>query len=128
MMTTRSATSSASSWSCVTNTLVTCISSCSRRSQRRSSFRTFASSAPNGSSSSSTFGFDRQRAGERDALALAAGELRGAALGQHVELHQLQQLMHRLPDLGFATDARARGRTRSPKATFSNTLMWRNRA
>ena len=56
MITTRSETSSASSWSWVTNTLVTCTSSCSRRSQRRSSFRTLASSAPNGSSSSSTLG------------------------------------------------------------------------
>src|SRR6185369_162673 len=54
--TTRSDTSSASSWSWVTKTLVTWISSCSCRSQRRSSFRTLASSAPNGSSSSSTLG------------------------------------------------------------------------
>ena len=56
MTTIRSATSIASSWSWVTKTLVTFISSCSRRSQRRSSFRTRASSAPNGSSSSSTLG------------------------------------------------------------------------
>ncbi len=51
-----SATSSASSWSWVTNTVVTCTSSCRRRSQSRSSLRTLASSAPNGSSSSSTVG------------------------------------------------------------------------
>ena len=38
--------------------------------------RTFASSAPNGSSSSSTLRLGRERARERDALALAAGELR----------------------------------------------------
>ncbi|CPU66857.1 Protein of uncharacterised function (DUF1602) [Mycobacteroides abscessus] len=51
-----SATSSASSWSCVTKTVVTGISSCRRRSQSRSSLRTFASSAPNGSSSRRTLG------------------------------------------------------------------------
>ena len=39
-------------------------------------------------------GLDRERAGERDALALAAGELRGIAVGQPVELHQLEQLVH----------------------------------
>ena len=54
--TTRSASSSASSWSWVTKTWSAPISSCSRRSQRRSSLRTLASSAPNGSSSSSTRG------------------------------------------------------------------------
>ena len=51
-----SATSMASSWSWVTNTVVTGTSSCSRRSQSRSSLRTLASRAPNGSSSSSTVG------------------------------------------------------------------------
>ena len=56
MTTTRSATSSASSWSWVTKTLVRRISSCSRRSQRRSSWRTLASSEPKGSSRSSTRG------------------------------------------------------------------------
>ncbi len=56
MTTISSATSRASSWSWVTKTVVTCTSSCSRRSQSRSSLRTFASRAPNGSSSSSTVG------------------------------------------------------------------------
>ena len=42
--------------------------------------RTLASSAPNGSSSSSTLRLDRERAGERHALALAAGELRRVAV------------------------------------------------
>ena len=46
----------ASSWSCVTRSVVTWTSSCSLRSHSRRSARTFASSAPNGSSSSSTFG------------------------------------------------------------------------
>ena len=46
----------ASSWSCVTNTVVVWVSSCSLRNHPRSSARTRASRAPNGSSSSSTFG------------------------------------------------------------------------
>ena len=69
--------------------LVTCSSSCRRRSQRRSSLRTLASSAPKGSSSSSTLRLDGKRAGERDALPLAAGELVRIAVRQPVELHQL---------------------------------------
>ena len=56
MTVTRSATSIASSWSCVTSTVVTLTSSWRRRSQPRSSFRTRASRAPNGSSRSRTFG------------------------------------------------------------------------
>src|SRR5688572_7648322 len=51
-----SATSIASSWSWVTNTVVTCTSSWRRRSQARSSLRTVASRAPNGSSSNRTRG------------------------------------------------------------------------
>ena len=62
---------------------------------------------------------DRQRPGQRHALALAAGELGGEAVGEPVELDQ-------------AAAARARGRRSrgffhlrifSPKATFSNTVM-----
>ena len=44
-------------------------------------------------------GFDRQRARQRDALPLAAGELVRVAVGQPVELHQLEQLEHLAPDL-----------------------------
>ena len=100
MTTTRSATSNASSWSCVTKTLVTWISSCSRRSHCRSSWRTLASSAPNGSSSSSTFGCGRQRAGQGDALPLPAGELRRAASA---------------PGLPAGPAAAARARARRPR-------------
>ena len=56
MTTMSSATSSASSWSWVTKMVVTWTSSCRRRSQSRSSLRTLASRAPNGSSSSRTLG------------------------------------------------------------------------
>ena len=95
MTTICSATSIASSWSCVTKIVVTWISSCSRRSHSRSSARTCASSAPKGSSSSSTSGCGRQRARERHALQLAAGELRGVALGEAVEPHEREQLVAR---------------------------------
>jgi hypothetical protein len=59
------------------------ISSCSRRSQRRSSCRTFAS-------------LDGERARQCDALALAAGQLSRVAVAEVVELHEPQQLV----DLG----------------------------
>jgi hypothetical protein len=69
----------------------------------------------------------RQRPGQRDALALAAGELRRKAVGDPVELHQLEQLGHLGLDrrLGRALGA---GFMRMPKATLSNTVMWRNSA
>ena len=45
---------------------------------------------------------DRQRAGQGHALALAAGELRGIALGEALELDQLEQAHDPLADLGVA--------------------------
>src|SRR6266498_3753554 len=54
--TTRLASSRASSWSCVTSRLVTPSSRWRSSSHRRRSWRTRASRAPNGSSSSRTFG------------------------------------------------------------------------
>ena len=56
MMARWSATSMASSWSWVTSTVVTEIFSCSSRSHTRSSWRTWASRAPKGSSSRSSWG------------------------------------------------------------------------
>ena len=47
------------------------------------------------------FRLDRERARECDALALPAGELRGIAIGEEVELHEFQQLMHAPLDLGL---------------------------
>ena len=44
---------------------------------------------------------DGERAGERDALALAAGELRGVAVRDPVELHELEQLLHARLDLAL---------------------------
>ena len=125
--TTRSATSSASSWSCVTNTLDTLSSSWSRRSHRRSSWRTLASSAPNGSSSRSTLG--------------SMASARASATrwrwpperwwGWRSESPSSWTRRRRLPTfvrISCSDGRAARGRTLSPKATFSNTLMWRNRA
>ena len=42
---------------------------------------------------------DRERAGQRDPLALPARQLRGPAPGEHVELHQLEQAHHGVADL-----------------------------
>ena len=65
-----------------------------------------------------------QRAGQGDALALAAGELRRHLVAEALELDQAQQLVDAL--------RRSSGcfhfRTRRPKAMFSNTVMWRNSA
>ena len=47
------------------------------------------------------FRLDRERARECDALALAAGELRGVAIGKKIELHEFQQLMHAPRDFGL---------------------------
>ena len=81
MTPTRSAIDSASSWSWVTNTVVTPSSSWMRRISSRSCSRTLASSADSGSSSSRTRGLDGERAGERDPLLLAAGHLVRVLLG-----------------------------------------------
>jgi hypothetical protein len=42
---------------------------------------------------------DRERSGERHALALPARELRGIALGEAFELHELEEFVHALRDL-----------------------------
>ena len=71
---------------------------------------------------------DRERAGERHALALAAGELGRIALVEAVELDQIEQLGDAAADLVVGRAACRRGRTRRPKAMFSATVMWRNSA
>ena len=43
-----------------------------------------------------------QRAGERDALGLAAGELAGLAVGEVAELDELERVLDALLDLGLA--------------------------
>ena len=74
--TTRSATSNASSWSCVTKTLVTWISSCSRRSQLPQLLPHLGVERAERLVEQQHLRLGRERAGQRDALPLAAGELR----------------------------------------------------
>ena len=68
--------------------------------------------------------FGRERAGERHALPLAAGELRGIAVAEALQLHELEQLGRR------AARISAFGRLRifSPNATLSRTVMCLNAA
>ena len=99
MITTRSDTSSASSWSWVTKTLVTCTSSCSRRSQRRSSLRTLASSAPNGSSSSSTFGLTASARASATRWRWPPDSSEGRRLPSASSCTRRSRFMHRVPDL-----------------------------
>ena len=47
-------------------------------------------------------GFDRERPGQRHPLPLAAGELRRVAVGQALQMDQLQQLRHAVADLLLA--------------------------
>ena len=63
-------------------------------------------------------GLHRQRAGQRHALALAAGELRGVAVGEALQVHELEQLVHPLLISAFG-----RLRILSPKATLFRTVM-----
>ena len=57
---------------------------------------------------------DRERAGERDALALAAGELAGIAPGEAAELDEIEELADAAVDLGARPGRSRRGRTRRP--------------
>ena len=77
-----------------------------------------ASSADSGSSSSSTRGSQRERAGERDPLLLAAGELVRVAVAVVGQADQLEQLLGAGAALGRAGTLR----TRSPNATLSRAL------
>jgi hypothetical protein len=72
-------------------------------------------------------GLDRQRAGQGDALALAARELRGKRSAIQSSCTSLSSFI--TFSLICASLGRSlRGLTRRPKATFSNTVMWRNSA
>ena len=66
---------------------------------------TDTSSADTGSSQTISFGFDRERARDADALALAAGELvREAVVVLGVEADDLEQLLHAALDLGVGAE------------------------
>ena len=71
---------------------------------------------------------DGERARQRNALALAAGELVRIAIAEPVELDQLQAGDARASLMSASLGRSRRGRTRRPKATLSNTVMWRNSA
>src|SRR3954453_6324537 len=51
---------------------------------------------------------DGERARQRDTLALATGELAGIAVGEPIELHEIEQLLHARPDLALALTDTAR--------------------
>ena len=97
----RSAMVMASSWSWVTTTKVRPRSCCRSISSNWVSSRSFLSSAPSGSSSSSTFGRLAMRAGKGDALALAARKLMRLALAELLELDQLEHVGDAVVDLGL---------------------------
>ena len=67
---------------------------------------------------------DGQGPGQGHALALAAGELGGVAVGQVPDAHQIEQLVDPLPGPRPWDGAR----TSSPKATFRRTVRWRKGA
>ena len=83
--TTWSAMVIASTWSCVTYSMVMPRRRCSARISRRISTRNWASRLESGSSIRQTARLGHDGAAERDALLLAAGELRGLALEQRLE-------------------------------------------
>ncbi len=74
------------------------------------------------------FGLDRQGAGQGHALALAAGELGGIARSESQSSCTSVSSRMTRSRMSASFGRSARGRTRRPKATFSNTLMWRKSA
>ena len=86
--TTRSPRRTASRTLWVTNRTVSFRSSQSRSSSSCSRSRVMASSAPNGSSMSSDVGVLGERAGQRDALAHAAGQLVRPLVAEAAEVHE----------------------------------------
>ncbi len=79
--------------------LVKCSSSCKRRSQRRSSWRTCASRAPKGSSSSSTLGSTAMARASATPLLWPPDSCAGYRSAAPLELHQREQLAHLLADV-----------------------------
>ena len=102
---------------------MTWTSSCSRRSQARRSARTLRVEGAERLVEQQHARLHRQRAGERHALALAAGELRGIAVGEAVEPHEVSS-----SSTLAVTSAFGRLRIFSPKATLSRSVMCLNAA
>ena len=115
---TRSAIDSASPWSWVTKTKVMPSACCSAFSSSCICSRSLRSSAPSGSSSSSTFGLVDERAGERHALALAAGQLRRAgARRSPASRTSVERLLAPCVALGLADALRPSARRRRCRST-----------
>ena len=116
----RSAIDIASSWSCVTYTNVVPTSRWIWLSSICSRWRSFRSSAPSGSSSSSTAGPLDERARDGDALGLAAGELARAcgrrSSSSPTSFSASSTRALRLAPVGTRS-------MRRPKRTFSRTVM-----
>ncbi len=124
---TRSASSSASSWSWVTKMVVTPVASWIRRSSRRRDLRTAASSAPNGSSSSSTLGSTASARARATLCLCPPDSCEGKRLPSSPSSTSCSRSCTRLATAALS------GRsldffTSRPKATFLATLMCLNRA
>ena len=122
MTATRSATASASSWSCVTNTVVMPSSVWMRRISSRSCTRTFGVEGTERLVEQQHARARDEGAGERDALLLPARELVGeaiAVLGRGRRCRKDSRARSR-------RRAAATLRIRSPNSTFSSTVMCGN--
>ena len=117
----RSASSSASSWSWVTKTVVWPVRSWISRSQRRRSRAHLGVERAEGLVEQQDARLDGERAGERDALALAAGELRRDSASRGRRAGRGRAAPRRACGSRRVAGRRARGRTVRPKAMLSKT-------
>ena len=110
--TTSSATSIASSWSCVTITVVVCVSSCRRRSHSAQLGPHLRVERAERLVEQQHRRVDRERAGEAHPLPLAARELRRVALREALELDELRAARPRAPGSRPSAACGSSGRTR----------------
>ena len=110
--TTRSATSNASSWSCVTKMLVTWNSSWNRRSQVAQFAADLGVECAERLVEQQHLRLRRERADERDALPLPAGELGRIAVRLLFQPHEAEQFHHAVADFLLAAPCGRAGRRR----------------
>jgi hydrogenase-4 transcriptional activator len=127
MITTRSATSSASSWSCVTSTVVIFSSVCNFRNQDRRFCLTLLSKAPNGSSSNKTLGSTAIARASATRCLCPPDNCEGYRSPRPSNWIRLNR-WRTLSSITALAGRSFRGRTRKPNAMFSKTVMWRNNA
>ena len=120
----RSASAKASSWSCVTSTVVMPSSRCTCADGAAQLLADLGVERAEGLVEQQHLGLVRQRARDRDALLLAAGELGRQALVHALERDELQQLLAPGHALGAASCAARAARIRCCPPT----VMWRNSA